>query len=227
MAKNNERFAVIGMGRFGIRLASTLAAAGQEVIGIDSDPAVVDEMRDRVTLSIAMDATEERALREQGVDQVDAAVVSIGGNLEPIVLTTMLLKQMGVPKVIARAISPTSAKVLERVGADEVVSPEDESADRWADRLLSPHFLNHFELDVGFGIVEVATPEKWAGHTLAELDLRAKHGLHVIAIKRQTSSSKPDRGRRVVMPSPADPLLEEDVIVFMGQDRDLARIPRR
>jgi len=163
-----QQFAVIGLGRFGSRLALNLASAGQEVIAIDRKPEIVQGFRDRVTLAVALDATDEGALRSQGVAEVAAAVVGIGNDFEATVLSTVVLKHLGVKKVIARARSRTSARVLERIGADAVVLPEDESADRWADRLVSPQYLSQFELDQGYSIVELGTPSAWSVKPLPE-----------------------------------------------------------
>ena len=221
-----QRFTVIGLGRFGSRLASNLASGGQEVIGIDRDPRVIEEMRDRVTLAIAMDATDEQALRMQGIDRVDVALVTIGRDFEAIALATVVLKQLGINRVISRAISPTSAKILASIGADEVVNPEDETADRWSTRLISPQFIRQFELDEGHSIVEIKTPRRWVDQTLAKLNLRAKENLNVVAIKRQRAAQEKGRPTMFQVPGPDDPLLAEDVLVVMGRDADLARLPR-
>lgn len=221
-----QRFTVIGLGRFGSRLAANLAAAGQEVIGIDKDQRIIEDMRDRVTLAIAMDATDEEALRIQGIDQTDVAIVGIGNDFESIALTTVVLKQIGVPRVISRAISPTSARILASIGADEIVNPEDETADRWANRLISPQFIRQYELDQGHSIVEVKTPKKWTGQSLAKLNLRAKEGLHVIAIKRRRMPGDETSPTTFQIPGPEEPLAEHDVLVLMGRDADLARLPK-
>jgi trk system potassium uptake protein TrkA len=218
-----QTFAVIGLGRFGSRLASSLAASGNEVIAIDRDVSLVEEIRDRVTVAIAMDGTDEQALRSRGVDRVDAVIVGIGNDFEATTLTTVLLKQMGVKRVIARAASQMAARVLARIGADEVVNPEDESADRWAHRLLNPQFLNQIEFHEGHSIVEVEAPKAWVGQSLAELDLRNRHRLHVVALRRQSESR--DGTARIEMPNPQEPLRGSDVLVLMGKDVDLARLP--
>jgi len=214
------RFAVIGLGQFGARLASNLASAGQEVIGIDKDPQLVEDIRDRVTLAVALDATDEQALRAQGVDNVDAAVVGVGTDFQAVTLTTVILKQMGVPRVISRATTPVTAKVLARIGADEIVMPEDESADRWTHKLVSPQFLNQFELDDGHSLVEMKTPGDWVGQTLAGLKLRAERGLHVVAI-RSPSSHGPGPIR---MAGPIQPLKAGDTLMLMGRDEDLEKV---
>ena len=214
------RFAVIGLGQFGARLASNLSSAGQEVIGIDKDPLLVQEMRDRVTLAVALDATDEQALKAQGVDNVDVAVVSVGRDFQATTLATVVLKQMGVPRVISRANSPVTAKILARIGADEVVMPEDESADRWTHKLVSPQFLKQIELDAGHSLVEMKTPKDWVGQTLAGLRLRAEMGLHVVAIRGPSS----DGAGPVRIPGPVEPLKAEDTLMLMGKDEDLEKI---
>ncbi len=218
-----QRYAVIGLGRFGARIAANLAAAGEDVVGIDRDIAIVESVRDQVTLAIAMDATDERALRMHGIDQVDTAVVGIGTGLEPIVLTTLLLKQIGVKRVVARTITPAGGVILKRIGADEVVAPEDETADRWATRLVNPHFARHFGLDQDHSIVEVQTPRAWVGRTLMDLRLRQERSLHVVAVKRQVRASEEPR---VFIPDPTEPLAGHEHLVLMGSDQALARLKR-
>jgi trk system potassium uptake protein TrkA len=218
------RFAVIGLGRFGVRLARNLSAAGHEVIAIDINRRIVEEIRDEVTHAVALDATDEDALRGQGVEKVDVAVISIGDDFEVNALATAVLKQMGVPRVISRGVTPMGAKILERIGADEIVNPETESADRWTTRLASPQFLNHYELEEGTSLVEMPTPQSWVGKTLIDLQLRAKYRVHVVAIK-QPPKEGPARHRSAVqMPTPDQVLREEDVLVLMGKDDDLAKL---
>lgn len=227
-----KRFAVIGLGQWGSRLASNLAAAGCEVVAIDRNKNLVDAVRDQVTLSVALDSTDETAMKEQGIDQVDVAVVSIGNNFEGQVLTTTLLKSLGVKYVLSRADTPTARRVLEQVGADGVVSPEEESADRWSHRLLNPHFVNQFDLDDKHSIVELPVPEQWVGKTLKELDIRKTMGVHIVAVKDTTSPDvKADRGKKnkrdtMHIPDPDKPLTETDILVIMGPDASLVKLPR-
>lgn len=221
-----RRFAVIGMGRFGSRLATNLAQAGQEVIGIDLEPRLIEEMRDRVTLAIALDATDEQALLMHGIDKVDVAVVGIGNDFESSALATVLLKQIGVPRVISRAITPTSARILARIGADEVVNPEDEAADRWCSRMISPEFLSQHQVGDGHSLVEIKAPDKWVGKTLTQLNLRARFGVLVVAIKiRRTTAGAPDR-MAVELPDPGLPLDNDQVLVLFGLEENLAQLPR-
>ncbi len=222
-----QRFAIIGLGRFGSRLAASLALAGQEVLAIDRNARIIEEIRDRVTMAIAMDATDDQALRAHGVEQSDVAVVGIGNNLEGAALVTVTLKQLEIKRVVSRAMNPTAGLILSRIGADEVIYPEDESADRLANRLANPHYLKQLELDATHSIVEMRTPAQWAGKTLADIDARKELGINVAAIRRQQDKEQGIRGQRIYLPDPADPLLEDDVLILIGEDVNLAKLQRK
>ncbi len=225
-----DRFAVIGLGRFGSRLATKLAASGAEVIAIDRERSLVEELRDQVTLAIALDATDEAALKIQGVDQVDCAVVGIGHNFEANALTTVLLKSLRVKRVVSRAANDMQARILSRIGADGVVVPEEESADRWSHRLLTPFMIEHTPIGEGYALAQVTVPEAWQGKTLAELDLRRKHKVTVVAIKRKVESASSTGAdtfaeRVVDVPLPGSRLGREDTVVVAGFDADLENLP--
>lgn len=229
--KRLERFAVIGLGRFGSRLAKSLAAAGAEVIAIDKDRQVVEELRDQVTLAIALDATDEQALKVQGVDRVDCAIVGVGHDFEANALATALLKSLRVERVISRAGNDMQAQILARIGADAVVKPEDEAADRWSHRLLAPFMIDHVELGEGYALIQMSAPEAWRGKALAELDLRRQHKVTVVAIKRRVETSGPTGAdtleeRVLDVPQPTSTLGPDDTIILAGFDRDLERLPR-
>ena len=226
-----ERFAVIGLGRFGSQLATNLASSGAEVIAIDRDRHIVEELRDRVTLAIALDSTDEAALRIQGIDQVDCAIVGIGHDFEAAALTTVLLKKtLGIGRVVCRAGNQMQAQILTSIGADGVVRPEDESADRWSNRLLAPFIIEHQELGEGYGFVQMKTPGVWTDRPLSELDIRHSHNATIVAIKRLRDDADADAdgpgSREVILPQPTSHLLETDTIVIAGFDRDLKRLPR-
>jgi trk system potassium uptake protein TrkA len=153
------------------------------------------------------------------------AVVGIGNNFEATTLTTAVLKQLGIKRVVSRSASHTASQVLSRIGADEIVNPEDESADRWAERLVHPEFLEQFRLTEGHSIVEVTTPQGWVGKTLAELNVRAKLGVLVIAVKVPPDDvAKP--GRPVSLLAPDEPLGKEQILVLAGADDDLEKLPK-
>lgn len=217
-----KRFAVIGLGQFGKRLAGDLTKAGQEVIAIDADRQLVEAVRDDVTLAVAMDAKDEHALRAQGVESVDVAVVCMGSDFESNVLTTAVLKQMGVSHVISRATSPTSARVLKQVGADAVINPEEESAERWIGKLLTP-FLSRHELSEGISLVELPTPSDWVGKTLVDLKPRSELGVHVVALRR-TEELDGQKKTTLHIPQPDQPMKEGEVLLLMGSQEKLQEL---
>lgn len=219
---------VIGLGQVGSRLAERLGSRGIDVVAIDRRRDMIESVRDKVSFAVALDSTDESALNSNLPEDVHAAVVCIGGNFEATILTTVLLKQMQVPRIIVRAQSPVATTVLLKVGATETFNPEEESADRWANRIAAPRFLNQIEFHEGYSLVEVRTPDEWKGKTLIELNLRGSLGVHVVALKRQRGPGA-DRGAsglRIDMPRPNDPLREDDVLILMGKDEDLAKVPQ-
>ena len=231
-----DAIVVVGMGRFGTKLARNLTAAGREVIAVDSRRDLVEIIASDVTHAVALDVTDEAAVRSQNLHQAGTAVIAIGLDFEAIVLATVMFKQLGVARVISRAPSQIAADVLRRVGADAVVMPENESADRWTNRLIGPEVLNHIEFHEGQSISEVRLPKKWVGKSLADLQVRNRYGLHVVAVRRTAkpapadpdSAPKADVGlhaSRVEVPNPTDPLLDGDVLILMGRDEDLSKLP--
>jgi trk system potassium uptake protein TrkA len=223
------RFAVIGLGRFGTRLARQLYQAGQEVVAIDESIAMIDQIRDEVTLAIAMDATDEAALTANKINEVDVAIVSIGEDFEAAILATSVLKHLGVARVISRAITPTAARIMKTIGADDVVNPEDESADRWASRLVTPHFINQMVIGENFSAVEIVAPNAWVGKTLIDLNLRQKHHVNIVAIRSKQSSeertSQQGDGWKTHLPDPNVPLRVGERLIVIGTDAELANLP--
>ncbi|HAI13775.1 MAG TPA: TrkA family potassium uptake protein [Phycisphaerales bacterium] len=225
------RFAIIGLGRFGMRLARQLYEAGQDVIAVDESLTLIDQIRDHVTLAIAMDATDEAALVANKIDQVDVAIVSIGEDFEAATLATTTLKQLGVARVISRAVTPTIEMIMKRIGADDVVNPEDESADRWATRLVTPHFINQMVIGEKFSAVEIVTPNAWAGKTLVDLNLRQKYFVNIVAIRTKlTPEEKSTQGKgsddwKTHLPDPNVPLRVGERLIVIGEDEHLGAIP--
>lgn len=220
-----QRFAVIGLGRFGSRLASSLAIAGQEVLAFDRDVRIIDEIKDRVTLAVALDATDPEALRAHGVDRVDCAIVGIGNDLENAALITAVLKELGIPRVVSRAMTHTAGRILSRIGADDVAYPENESADRWASQISNPNYMRQLDLDATHSLIEVMIPAPWVGSTVADLGLSSM-GMSLVAVKRIEPTSADDKNRIVFIPKPDDELQQEDILLLIGKDVDLARLPR-
>ena len=227
---DTSKFAVIGLGRFGSRLAVTLAKNGAEVLAIDHDPKLVDAIRDDVTLAVRLDSTEEAALRAQGVEKVDAAIIAIGERFESTALTVATLKALGVPRIFARAHTDTQAKVLATLGADAVINPERESALRWAHRLMLPNLRQYVELGEGHSMVYTVAPAAFHNKTLLDLQLRGKYGVNLVAINRtvRDASSSPDAppaAQVLSVPSATTPILPGDVLVLVGSNKSLSELP--
>ncbi len=178
-----KSFAVIGCGRFGSSLAKTLYGLGHEVMAMDSNEEIIQEISDEVTHAVVVDTMDEFALRELGLSNFDVVIVSIGSNVEASIMATISAKELGAPKVIAKATSETQGKILARVGADKVIFPERDMGVRVAHNLVSTNVLEFIELSPDYGIIEISPLLHWIGKSLADLDLLSKHRINIIAIK--------------------------------------------
>lgn len=220
-------FAVIGLGRFGTAVAETLVANGQEVLAIDIDPDKVEQIGDLVTHAVQCDATDERALKAIGIDNVDVAVVSIGEAIEACVLVVMTCMELGVPEVIAKSGTVKQGKVLEKIGVHRVVYPERESAMRLAYALATPNQLEHLELVKGVGVVEMPVPPRYVGMLLRETQIRTHYNVNVAAVVRSHGLDPRvplnEQDRVNFIPSPDDLLREGDILLLIGHEHDLAR----
>lgn len=213
-----KTYAVIGLGRFGTQLALRLSEQNRDVIAVDSDPALVEAIAEHVARAVTADATKRDVLENIGIADCDCAIVSIGTDLTASILTTMNLKAIGVPRIICKVRDDTHREILEKLGADEVVIPERIVADKIARSLVSPNLLEYIELSSDHGIVESEVPAAWCGHALGELNIRAKYGLNVIAIKRA--------GKVSVSLSAQDTLLAGDVIIVLGENDALKTLQK-
>jgi trk system potassium uptake protein TrkA len=221
---------VIGLGRFGTALARALTDDGAEVIGIDRNPSRVEALRDEIALAVRLDGTVEEALRAQDVDHVDAAIVAIGEVFEASALSVATLKTMGVKRVLVRAMTEVQAAILTKIGADVIIRPELEAAYRWAHRLAMPDLKQYVELGEGHSLVYLVAPAAFHDHTLAELQLRARYGVNLIAITRTEPITGPDgdttERRQVYMAMANTKILAGDVLALVGADDRLAALPR-
>ncbi len=215
------QIAVIGLGRFGSEAARVLNGHACDVLAIDQDEARVRDVADDVTVALALDAMDEKALREAGVQNCDIAVVSIGESIEASVLVVMLLKELGVPSIIAKAVTDLHAKVLEELGAHKVVQPERDMARRVAHNMINPEFLEHLELSPEYSIVELPAPEFLWEKTIRDSNLRAEYGVSVIAMVRRGAGG-PERWN--VNPSPTDRITKDSALVVLGRNQDVERL---
>lgn len=222
-----NKFAVIGLGRFGMRLACLLGDMGVDVIAIDSDKELVEQIRDRVSLAACLDAKDAHALRSQGIDSVDVAIVGVGESFEDNVLITVTLKEIGIPTVISRASSRIRGEILSRVGADEVVNPEQESAERWKNRLLAPSILERIELAPDASIIQFTAPASMFNKTLAQIDVRKKYNVNIVAIKRTITEDDETRQFIISVPMGDTAVREGDVLVIIGADQAISSLPTK
>src|SRR4051812_6537883 len=171
------------MGRFGSSVAKTLSQLGFEVLAIDHREETVQEVSAFVTHAVQADSTDEEALRALGIRNFDVVVVAIGEDIQASILTTLILKDMGVPALIVKAQNELHGKVLTKIGADKVVFPERDMGVRVAHHLISPNILDYIELSDDYSIVEIKATGAMIGKNLRELDIRAKYGCNVMALK--------------------------------------------
>ena len=221
-----RQFAVIGLGRFGWSVAKTLSEKGHQVLAIDKDEELVQEASDFVTDAVQVDSTEEKALKAVGIMNVDVAVVGIGTNLEASVLTTLILKEMGVQHIVARAVTDEHGKVLQKVGATKVVFLERDMGSRIANSLISPSILEHIELSPEFSIMETLPPKEFVGQSIRDLDVRAKHGLNIIAIRKKETSE--EEGCKLNIAPKADYIIKQgDIFVIIGPNESLDKFKKK
>ena len=216
-------YAVIGLGRFGRMVAEMLAADGAEVIAVDLNPTLVEDIKDKVTVAVRMDSTDETALVSQGIDSMDAVIVGIGDDFEANQLTVVIAKKIGVKKVITRARTPVQAKILSLIGADEVIMPEEETAQRLAQRLNRPNIRAHLELAEGYSLVEIAAPRKFHGSSLQEINLRKKYGVTLVVVKKRIEADNENGYQEKINDVPgADYIIQsDDILVLVGPDDKL------
>ena len=213
-----KSYVVIGMGRFGSEVARRLCELGCEVLAIDSSSELIQPMSDVVTQAVVADARDKEVLRALGVKDFDCAVVAIGGNLANSVLATMNLQELGVKHIVCKAHDDTHRQVLMKLGADRVVIPEQEQADRLAKNLSSPNVLEYIELSEEYGIVEIPAPKSWQGKSLKELNVRAKLGVNIIAVEKG--------GDINVSPSADYKIAPEDIMVVLGDTAALDAVQK-
>ena len=221
---SRRTFAVIGLGRFGSAMATTLTELGQEVLGVDADEERVRAMADVVHQAVELDATDERALRGAGVPDVDVAIVSIGENIEASVLVVMQVKELGVQTILAKAVTPLHGRILKKLGVSRLIFPEREMAVRLAHSLVVPNLIDYIELSKDFSIVEMPAPAEWIDKSLKDLQLRGRYGLTLIAIRRPGRTSD---GEITTVAPPAEELIRaNDILALVGSNDRLAQLDR-
>ncbi|WP_018752126.1 potassium channel family protein [Paenibacillus sanguinis] len=203
-----QQFVVIGLGRFGSNLALELVGLGYEVLGIDRNEELVQELSDQLTHAVAADATDEEMLKSLGVRNFDCGIVAIGNDIQMSILAAILLKELGIKTVVAKAISLLHGRALEKLGVDRIIYPERDMGIRVAHQLVTPNLLDYIELSKEFSIVEMKVPARMHGKSLGELNTRSRFACSVVALHRGDSL--------MVAPTAMDQLCEGDIMVIIG-----------
>jgi len=204
------------MGRFGLSVASALSGMGFDVLAIDANEQRTQAVSNIVTHAVSADSTDEEALRALGIRNFDVVVVAIGQDIQASILTTLILKDLGGPLIVVKAQNELHGKVLNKIGADKVIYPERDMGLRVAHHLTSPNILDYIELSDEYSIAEMRATPGMLGQNLKELDVRAKFGCNVMAIKRGTKMN--------ISPTADDRLEEGDILIIVGQKNDLTKL---
>lgn len=215
---SSKQFVVIGLGRFGSSVAKTLYSLGKDVLAIDKSEDRVQNIGNSVTHAVQADSTDENTLRSLGIRNFDVAIVSIGSDIQSSIMITLLLKELGVKYIIAKAQSDLHSNVLYKIGADKVILPERDLGVRIAHNISSSNVLEYIELSQDYSIAEIPPIPDWENKTLAELNIRAKYGITIIAIKRNNDIN--------VSPGAADIILKDDILVVIGGIEELNKIEK-
>lgn len=214
-----KSYVVFGLGRFGSSVAVSLCKNGCEVLAVDQDEERVEDIANEVTCAVKANVIDPDVYKSLDLSNMDGAVVAIGENVEASVMATILSKEAGIPYVIAKASSETYGMVLKKVGADEIIYPERDMGSRVARNMVFGKFMDTFELSHQYSLVEMKTPDAWAGKTLQELDLRKKYGINIVAAKR---------GEEVVANlKPNVPLVPDEVLLVVGDNQKLLNMNKK
>lgn len=213
-----REFAVIGLGRFGGSICEELSVEGMKVLAIDCDEAKVNEFKDIATHAVIADSTDEKILKEIGINNVDHVIVAIGDDIQASILTTVILADMDVEKITVKAQSDYHEKILNKIGADHVVHPERDMGKKIAHSLISSNILDYLELSEDYSMVEVKSGRKMLGKSLIELDIRAKFGCNVVAIKHDKEMNVSPRANYQIQ--------ADDVLIVIGADEDISKFEK-
>ena len=212
------KFAVIGLGSFGSNVAKTLYEKGNEVLAVDNDKEKIKEVKTFVSRAVTMDSAGKENLQALDIQDMDVVVVSLGPKMEASILTVLYLREAGAKRIVAKALTEDHAKILVAVGATEVIYPEKDMAVKTALRLSCPNVLEYLPLISGFGIQEIAPPEKFIGKSLRDLDLRNKYGVQVIAIKEIIPE------KTTFIPKADFVIKDSDLLMILGKSDDIKKI---
>lgn len=211
-----KQFAVLGIGRFGSKIARELFYKNQEVIAIDKDETIIDNIKDQVTHALVGDITDEIALKEAGITDCDVVIIAESSNMESNIVAAQICKSLGVPSVICKAQNTIHGRILSKLGVNQIVFPEQDTAIKLVNKLTSQGVLDYFDLGENVSIVGTKAPERWVGKQLADLDLRNKYNATVLAIRRGEES--------MVIPSWSSIVEKDDILVMFGKEDSLKKM---
>ena len=220
------KYIVVGLGNFGASLSQKLTAQGNEVIGIDTRMEKVDLYKEKISHTICMDATDEFTVSGLPLEETDIVIVAIGEDQGANIMSTAIFKNMEVKRLISRAINPLHEKVLKAIGVDEIVHPEEETAERWSKKLCIKNVVDSFELNAHFSIVEAKVPREYVGKTIREIGFRSKFNLLVLTIMKQHEvksllGSKQTEMNIQGLATPDQKLEDSDVLVLYGSNKHI------
>ncbi|HOE64545.1 MAG TPA: TrkA family potassium uptake protein [Candidatus Sumerlaeota bacterium] len=213
-----KRYIVIGVGQFGFSVARTLVELGCDVLAIDQDEGRVQEISDLIPHSVVANGTDEKAMRALGAQEYDTAIVTCGESLENSILATVILREIGVPEVIVKAVNPKHGDILKRIGATKVIYPEQEMGEHLANHLVNPDILQEIALSRVHSIKELSIPEELIGESILEGNIRAKYGITILAIRSQGAG---DKEGLLLSPPPTYVFKEGDLVVLFGKNEDI------
>ncbi|MCM2987957.1 TrkA family potassium uptake protein [Bacillus safensis] len=214
-----KEYAVIGLGRFGGSICKALSEEGLEVMAMDMNEDRVNEYAKVASHAVIGDSTDESVLKNLGIRNFDHVIVAIGENIQASILTTIMLKELGVKMVTVKAQNDYHEKVLNKIGADRIVHPERDMGRRIAHKIISNNVLDYLELSDEYSLIEIVANSRLAGHSLLDLDIRARYGINIVAIKR---------GKEVIVSPLADEMIQkEDILIVIGAVADIGRFEKR
>lgn len=214
-----KQFVIIGLGRFGSSVAETLFTLGNDVLVIDKNEELVQDISDKVTHAVQMDATDETALKSIGIRNFDVAIVTIGDDIQSSIMATLLLKELGVNYIVTKAKNELHEKVLKKIGADRVILPEKEMGVRVAHNLVSSSILEYIDLSPDYSIIEIEVIDEWCDNSLRQLNLRSKYGMNIIALKGKEGIN--------ISPAPDEIIKKGDIMVVIGSADDLNKLEKK
>jgi trk system potassium uptake protein len=214
-----KEFAVIGLGRFGGSICRALSEQGMEVMAIDNNEERVNQFAMIVSHAVVGDTTDESVLKSLGIRNFDHVIVAIGDDIQSSILTTLILKELGVKNITVKAQNDYHEKVLLKIGADHVVHPERDMGKRIAHNIISNNVLDYLELSDQHSIVEIVASGNLDGHSLIDLDIRAKYGINIVAIKRKDDI--------LVSPQASEIIRQGDILIVIGADLDINRFEKK